>query len=71
MVDVGQQRVERTKGIHVMVPISLFKEVKLLLMDPLRGRVKYRAMSGLMTSLLKEWVEKQRKDYVEREVEDE
>ena len=62
---------EGTKGIHVMVPISLFKEIKLLLMDPLRGRVKYRAMSGLVTMLLREWVEKQRKGYTESEVKDE
>ena len=66
-----ETKLEGTKGIHAMVPISLFKEVKLLLMDPLRGRVRYRAMSGLVTMLLRDWVEKQRKGYVESEVKDE
>ena len=54
---------EPTKSIHIKVPSSLFTEVKLLLLNPLSGRVRHGEMSKLATSLLGTWVEKQRKEY--------
>ena len=57
---------EPTRSIHIKVPSSLFREVKLLLLDPLSGRVRYGEMSNLATSLLRTWVEKQRKEFTEK-----
>ena len=57
---------EPTKSIHIKVPSSLFTEVKLLLLDPLSGRVRYGEMSKLATSLLRTWVEKQRKEFIKK-----
>ena len=58
-------KTEPNASIHVKVPSSLFREVKLLLLDPRYGRVKYGEMSKLVTSLLKGWVDNQRKDHSE------
>ena len=57
---------EPTKSIHIKVPSSLFRDVKLLLLDPLSGRVRYGEMSKLATSLLRTWVEKQRKEFTKK-----
>ena len=56
---------EPTKSIHIKVPGSLFREVKLLLLNPTSGRVRHGEMSKLATSLFRTWVEKQRKEFVE------
>ena len=56
---------EPTLSIHIKVPSSLFREVKLLLLNPASGRVRHGEMSKLATSLLKTWVDKQRKEFVE------
>ena len=55
---------EPTLSIHIKVPASLFRDVKLLLLNPLSGRVRHGEMSKLATSLLKTWVEKQRKESI-------
>ena len=54
---MGKRREDPPRHINVGIPESLFTKVKILLLDPKTGRVKYRAMSGLMTRLLSEWVE--------------
>ena len=56
---------EPTKSIHIKVPSSLFREVKLLLLNPASGRVRHGEMSKLATSLLRTWIEKQRKEFAE------
>jgi len=53
---------EKRKAITVMVPESLFIEVKLLLLDPKTSRVRYGAMSNLLTQMLAGWVEDKRKN---------
>ena len=63
MVERKSRNLEPTKSIHIKVPGSLFREVKLLLLDPVSGRVRYGEMSKLATSLLRTWVEKQRKEF--------
>ena len=65
MVKRKSPNLEPTKSIHIKVPGPLFREVKLLLLDPVSGRVRYGEMSKLATSLLRTWVEKQRKEFVE------
>lgn len=62
---------EPTKSIHIKVPGSLFREVKLLLLNPASGRVRHGEMSKLATSLFRTWVEKQRKEFVETGEDDE
>ena len=63
MVAEKNLNLEPTKSIHIKVPASLFREVKLLLLNPASGRVRYGEMSKLATSLLRTWVEKQRKEF--------
>ena len=57
---------EPTLSIHIKVPSSLFREVKLLLLNPTSGRVRHGEMSKLATSLLRTWVDKQRKEFVKK-----
>lgn len=44
------------------LPLSLAAEVELLLLDPLREKVKYGARNELIEKLLREWLEKQKVD---------
>lgn len=53
---------DRPKSLTVMIPESLYNKVQLLLLDPTRARTKYKARSALVTSLLRDWVENQRKE---------
>jgi hypothetical protein len=46
--------------ITARLPEQLFVDVKLLLADPVTGRVRYGAMSKLVERLLREWVDQQR-----------
>lgn len=48
--------------ISVRVPRSLMREVRILLLDPTTGNIKYGAMVNLITGLLTEWLESKRKD---------
>ena len=57
---------EPTLSIHIKVPSSLFREVKLLLLNPTSGRVRHGEMSKLATSLLRTWVDKQRKEFAKK-----
>lgn len=45
----------------IRIPTDLAAEVELLLLDPLRGKASYGERSELITSLLREWVDQQRK----------
>lgn len=45
----------------IRVPVAVAGQVELLLTDPLRGTVEYSARSELITMLLEEWINKQRK----------
>ena len=43
------------------LPASIAAEVELLLLDPMREKVKYGARNELVETLLKEWLTAQRK----------
>lgn len=49
----------RYVGRKVRLPEPLDQKVHLLLLDPLRGRVRSGAWTQLMTSLLQRWVNEQ------------
>ena len=51
------KKTDRPVKITVSVPESVMTRVQLKLFDPLRGRARYGALSGLMTDLLRDWVE--------------
>jgi len=53
---------DRPKKVTLSLPTSVFNQVHLLLLDPLRARTRYGKLSGLVTSLLYKWLEDQRKE---------
>jgi len=53
---------DRPKKVTVSLPESLHQQVHLLLLDPLHARTRYGTLSGLMTTLLRDWIDKQRKE---------
>jgi len=53
---------DRPKKVTVSIPESVFSKVHLLVLDPLRARTRYGTLSGLITSLLRKWLEEQRKE---------
>jgi hypothetical protein len=46
-----------------MIPADLDVELKVLLANPVQGRVRYGAMSNLVTKLLRNWVAQQKKEF--------
>lgn len=46
--------------IIVVVPQPLMSEVRLLLLNPTYSKIRYGALSGLLTELLQKWVDEQR-----------
>ena len=54
--------VDRPKKVKVSIPESVFNQVHLLLLDPLRARTRYGSMSKLMTNLMRTWLDDQRKE---------
>lgn len=58
MVELMQER--RITSINL--PLDLWLEVRALLYDPKLKRMKWRSLSPLVTRLLREWVEQQRKE---------
>ena len=53
---------DRPKKITISLPMSLYTQIHLLVLDPMRGRSRYGKMSGLIVQLLREWLEEQRKE---------
>jgi hypothetical protein len=51
-----EDEIERTS---ITIPTSIITQVRLLLMDPFVGSMKYGALSGLITMLLRRWIEEQ------------
>lgn len=53
----------RHKGeqIFFRIPAPVYREVRVLLLDPKTGRPAYGALTNLVSGLLREWVEAQRK----------
>ena len=49
--------------VNTKIPSSLVRKVRILLLDPTTGKVKYGTMSALVTSLLTGWVEDKQKKY--------
>lgn len=47
---------EPSSPIHTNLPESLVREIKILLLDPKTGRVKYGAMNGLIEKLLRQYL---------------
>jgi hypothetical protein len=45
---------------NIAVPRETYAQVRLLLLDPVTKKVKWGAMSQLVTRLLQDWVDKQR-----------
>jgi hypothetical protein len=45
------------KHWHVTLPQGLADSVDIRLMDPLRGRIRYGARSGLVEELLTKWLQ--------------
>ena len=43
------------------VPVDVAAQVELLLLDPVRQKVQHGARSALITQLLREWVEEQKR----------
>jgi len=43
--------------INVQIDNNLYRKVRKRLKEPNRDRIKYGAMTNLITQLLKEWVE--------------
>jgi len=54
---------DRPMKMTVSIPESVHHAIHLLLLDPVRGRAKYGKVSGLVTQLLTEWLNEQRKEY--------
>lgn len=50
----------KKRTIEALVPEQLEMEVKLLLTDPVHGRVAYGAMSSLIESLLTKWLDERK-----------
>lgn len=61
------KRKNRGIAVSAYLPPELHLEVQALLLDPKHGRTQYGAFSTLVTRLLKEWVEKQRKEFAQGE----
>ena len=47
--------------IGIVLPAPLARQIKLILLDPAKGRTQYGKLSGLIQRLLKEWLAEQRK----------
>lgn len=56
-------KTEPAKGIHIRLPADLVRKVKLLLLDPVTGRVRYGMMNATITELLTTWVERRQKEH--------
>ena len=54
----------RFKGeqIFLRIPAPVYREVRVLLLDPNTGRPTYGALTNLVSGLLREWVESQRRE---------
>ncbi len=52
---------EEIEAICVRLPSSLMREVRILLLDPTYGKIKYGQLRYLITALLTEWLEKKKK----------
>jgi len=52
---------DRPVDRHFNIPMSIAVKVDLLLADPLTGKPKHGAWSTLVTRLLNDWLEKQKK----------
>jgi hypothetical protein len=60
-------RLKHTDNVLVsaLIPRKLHSEVNALLLDPLHGRTKHGAFSGLVSRLLRGWVDRQRVEFAE------
>ena len=52
---------EAIESICVRIPSSLMREVRILLLDPTYGKIKYGQLRYLITALLTEWLENKKK----------
>jgi cell division inhibitor SulA len=59
---------ERTRFPSVTLDAPLAAQVTLLLMDPLSRKVRWGAWQNLISRLVREWVQSQRRDPSEAEV---
>lgn len=54
-------------SLNTTIRTDLMRKVRILLTNPMTGRVAWGAMSGLITSLLKKWLDEQIKEEGEKE----
>jgi hypothetical protein len=52
-----KQHNEDMEIISVRVPASLMREIRILLLDPVYGRIKYGNLRHLLVGLLTKWLE--------------
>ncbi len=57
---VSRKHIEPTVQFKGRLPASLVREVKILLLDPTTGQVRYGSLSDLLTKLLRDWVNEMR-----------
>jgi len=50
------------RQMNVYIPSDLLDKVRILLMDPVTGRVAHGALSHLITRLLRDWFQEQQKE---------
>ena len=56
-----ERHLDPPKEVNLSLPTSLVDEVDLLLFNPTRGKLRYGARSRLVTVLLRQWINSQRK----------
>lgn len=52
----GHKTMDKPIVVSVSLPASLVAKLRIILYDPIRKRTRYGALSGLVASLLEEWV---------------
>lgn len=61
LINIPEEKKRDTEIISVHLPASLMREIRILLLDPVYGKIKYGQLTHLITALLAEWLEKKRK----------
>lgn len=56
----------QTEQLNIRVPTAIITKVRVLLTQPLTGKIPYNGLSVLVTGLLIKWLEKQEDLFEER-----
>lgn len=49
----------KTEQLNIRVPTAVITRVRILLTQPLTGKIAYSGLAALVTGLLAEWLERQ------------